>query len=180
MVMNPAGFTFSDGTHLPGGSFVAAATYAMHHDKAHYENAEVFDGFRFARMRKDGATGKLQMSAPDTTYLAFGMGRHACPGVRLPLRSQVTEMLTGNYSGSSRSRSSRRCSRMFSTTMMSSSNRREYAHPASGLERRARQIQKRRYFSARERRRLASSLPMLNCPRDCVVEFSVPTNWSTT
>ncbi|KAJ7143757.1 cytochrome P450 [Mycena epipterygia] len=81
MVMNPAGFTFSDGTHLPCGSYVTAATYATHHDDAHYENADVFDGFRFARMlAEDGDAGKLQMTAPNTTYLAFGMGRHACPG----------------------------------------------------------------------------------------------------
>ncbi|KAJ7708351.1 cytochrome P450 [Mycena rosella] len=81
MVMNPAGFTFSDGTHLPSGSYVAAATYATHHDEAHYENAEVFDGFRFARMRDaEGDPGKFQMVTPGTTYISFGLGRHACPG----------------------------------------------------------------------------------------------------
>ncbi|KAJ6555170.1 cytochrome P450 [Mycena vulgaris] len=80
MVVNPAGFTLSDGTHLPVGSYVAAATYATHHDEAHYENAEVFDGFRFARMRTEGDPGKFQMVTPDTTYISFGLGRHACPG----------------------------------------------------------------------------------------------------
>ncbi|KAJ7708346.1 cytochrome P450 [Mycena rosella] len=81
MVMKPAGFTFSDGTHLPGGSYVAAAMYATHHDEAHYKNAEVFDGFRFARMRDaKGDPGKFQMVTPDTTYMSFGLGRHACPG----------------------------------------------------------------------------------------------------
>jgi cytochrome P450 len=86
MVMNPAGFTFSDGTHLPCGSYVAAATYATHHDAAHYENAEVFDGFRFARMRDAvGDNGKFQMVTPDATYISFGLGRHACPGVRFLL-----------------------------------------------------------------------------------------------
>ncbi|KAJ7653140.1 cytochrome P450 [Mycena polygramma] len=83
MVMNPAGFTFSDGTHLPGGSYIAAATYAMHHDDAHYAQADVFDGFRFARRRAEGPTGdsaKFQMVTPDAAYLAFGIGKHACPG----------------------------------------------------------------------------------------------------
>ncbi|KAJ6551781.1 cytochrome P450 [Mycena capillaripes] len=81
MVTNPAGFTFSDGTHLPGGSFVAAATYATHHDEAHYANAEVFDGFRFAHLREgEGESAKFQMVTPDAAYIAFGLGKHACPG----------------------------------------------------------------------------------------------------
>ncbi|KAF7368811.1 Cytochrome P450 [Mycena venus] len=86
MVTNPAGFTFSDGTHLPQGSFMAAATYATHHDDAHYAHAEVFDGFRFARMRAgDGGEGgaesmKFGMVTPDPTFLSFGLGNHACPG----------------------------------------------------------------------------------------------------
>jgi cytochrome P450 len=88
MVMNPAGFTFSDGTHLPRGSFIAAATYATHHDDAHYADAEVFDGFRFARMRAGAEEGgadsaKFGMVTPNAEFLSFGLGKHACPGVRL-------------------------------------------------------------------------------------------------
>ncbi|KAF8155335.1 cytochrome P450 [Mycena galopus ATCC 62051] len=82
MVTNPAGFTFSNGTHLPQGSFIAAATYGTHHDDAYYEHAEVFDGFRFARMRADtdGEGAKFGMVTPDATFLSFGLGKHACPG----------------------------------------------------------------------------------------------------
>ncbi|KAJ6629856.1 cytochrome P450 [Mycena sp. CBHHK59/15] len=103
MVVAPAGITLADGTHLPRGSFVAAATYATHHDDDNYEQAETFDGFRFARMRTgggedaahtpsddaahtpgDGAaqqpSSKYQMAAPDAKFLAFGLGKHACPG----------------------------------------------------------------------------------------------------
>ncbi|KAJ7049335.1 cytochrome P450, partial [Mycena amicta] len=88
IVVNPSGFTFSDGTHLPKGTFLAAATHATHHDGENYADPDVFDGFRFAKMRVDGdgedasAQGsiKLQMVAPDVKYLSFGLGRHACPG----------------------------------------------------------------------------------------------------
>ncbi|KAJ7929739.1 cytochrome P450 [Mycena leptocephala] len=85
MVMNPAGFTFSDGTHLPRGSFIAAATYATHHDDAHYADAELFDGFRFARMRAGAEEGgadsaKFGMVTPNAKFLSFGLGNHACPG----------------------------------------------------------------------------------------------------
>ncbi|KAJ7148805.1 cytochrome P450 [Mycena crocata] len=95
MVVNPEGFTFSDGTHLPGGSFLAAATYATHHDEAHYSNADSFDGFRFARMRAaaEGETAKFQMVTPDTTYFSFGLGKHACPG-RFFAVNQLKVMLT--------------------------------------------------------------------------------------
>ncbi|KAJ7058930.1 cytochrome P450 [Mycena amicta] len=83
MVMNPTGFTFSDGTHLPYGSFIAAATYATHHDDAHYADAETFDGFRFARLRGEGGgadSAKFGMVTPDAEFLSFGLGKHACPG----------------------------------------------------------------------------------------------------
>jgi cytochrome P450 len=88
MVANPAGFTFSDGTHLPRGTFIAAATYATHHDDAHYANADVFDGFRFVPIGVgaggEGGTesAKFGMVTPDAAFLSFGLGKHACPGVR--------------------------------------------------------------------------------------------------
>ncbi|KAJ6570549.1 cytochrome P450 [Mycena vulgaris] len=55
------GFTFSDGTNIPYGSFMSVPGTAIHYDSDNYENAETFDGFRFSR-------------------LLFGHGRHACPG----------------------------------------------------------------------------------------------------
>ncbi|KAF7342895.1 Cytochrome P450 [Mycena sanguinolenta] len=83
IVVNPNGFTFSDGTHIPHGTFMAAATHATHHDGENYENPDEFDGFRFAKMRgndEDRGSIKFQMVAPDVKYLSFGLGRHACPG----------------------------------------------------------------------------------------------------
>ncbi|KAJ7825625.1 hypothetical protein B0H14DRAFT_2368863, partial [Mycena olivaceomarginata] len=71
-------FTFSDGTHLPRGTFLAAATHATHHDPMNYDNPDVFDGFRFANMREEDDCGgiKYQMVAPDIKYLSFGLGRY--------------------------------------------------------------------------------------------------------
>lgn len=71
-------YTLSDGTFLPVGTFVSAASRAIHYDNANYENPEVFDGFRFSNIREeDGEGTKHQMVATGTDYLPFGHGRHA-------------------------------------------------------------------------------------------------------
>ncbi|KAF4600637.1 hypothetical protein EYR38_005280 [Pleurotus pulmonarius] len=79
-VAKPAGFTFSDGTHLPQGTFLACAGWAVHHEANIYPNPMEFDGFRFSNMREDGAATKHQIVNTTTEHLAFGHGRHACPG----------------------------------------------------------------------------------------------------
>ncbi|KAJ7445670.1 cytochrome P450 [Mycena latifolia] len=61
------GFRFSDGTFIPYGSFLAVSGQPVQHDPANYDNPEVFDGFRFSRMREQ-------------EHLVFGHGKHACPG----------------------------------------------------------------------------------------------------
>ncbi|KAJ7860750.1 cytochrome P450 [Mycena leptocephala] len=76
------GFRFSDGTVLPNGSFVCAASRAIHYD------ASEFDGFRFARERAEHAAThdlsqdvfKHQMISTAADFLPFGTGKHACPG----------------------------------------------------------------------------------------------------
>ncbi|KAI9569394.1 cytochrome P450 [Boletus coccyginus] len=74
-------FTFSDGTFIPKGTSVAAATLSLHNDKNLYGNPEVFDPFRFAEMREDDGKGaKHQFASTSIEYLPFGHGRHACPG----------------------------------------------------------------------------------------------------
>ncbi|KAF7345575.1 hypothetical protein MVEN_01576200 [Mycena venus] len=86
------GFTFSDGMTLPHGATVMVPSGAMQLDEDIYPQAEVFDGFRFSRMRealpRDDAAGEgegpslfnrhMVSTAPD--HLVFGHGRHACPG----------------------------------------------------------------------------------------------------
>ncbi|KAJ7149214.1 cytochrome P450 [Mycena crocata] len=87
-VVAKEGFRFSDGTVLPYGSFVSAAARPMHYDTANYENATVFDGFRFARERDEQKINqdpskdifKRHMVSTATDHLAFGAGKHACPG----------------------------------------------------------------------------------------------------
>ena len=50
---------------------------ALHHDNTLYENPEVFDPFRFAKMgEKDGESVKHQFAATSPEYLPFGRGRH--------------------------------------------------------------------------------------------------------
>ncbi|KAF7345271.1 Cytochrome P450 [Mycena sanguinolenta] len=74
-------FTFSDGTTVPAGTLLAVPVFAEHHDEVNYTNPEVFDPFRFSRMREqDGEENKHQMVTPTLEYMSFGLGRHACPG----------------------------------------------------------------------------------------------------
>ncbi|KAJ7124671.1 cytochrome P450 [Mycena crocata] len=99
-VIAPDGFTFSDGTTVPHGAFLSVPGDVTHFDEANYANANVFDGFRFSRMRevragashdsddlagdnadseKTGIFNRHMVStAPD--HVVFGHGRHACPG----------------------------------------------------------------------------------------------------
>lgn len=71
----------SDGTYLPKGAWVIAPASAIHHSEANYEDPMKFDGFRFSRMREQpGSEAKYQAVSTADHYLAFGHGRHACPG----------------------------------------------------------------------------------------------------
>ncbi|KAF9246259.1 cytochrome P450 [Melanogaster broomeanus] len=72
--------TLSDGTFLPGGTTVVVASRPMHLDNELYENAHLFDPFRFANMRDEDGGFKHQLVSTNPQYLAFGHGRHACPG----------------------------------------------------------------------------------------------------
>ncbi|KIJ13821.1 hypothetical protein PAXINDRAFT_80382, partial [Paxillus involutus ATCC 200175] len=67
-------FTLSDGTVLPQGTIVTIASQAIRLDSGYYENADVFDPFRFA---KDGDDAKHSFVSTNPDYLAFGHGRHA-------------------------------------------------------------------------------------------------------
>ena len=70
--------TLSDGTLLPRGTLVVSASDSAHHDEANYADPDVFDGFRFARMREgDGEDTKHQFVHTSLDYMAFGHGRHA-------------------------------------------------------------------------------------------------------
>jgi len=83
-------FTFSNGTKIPKGYYVAAAATAIHQDDSIYDNPHEFNGLRFASMRKEGLDGcaevetdkdwQHRMTGNSESFLAFGGGRHLCPG----------------------------------------------------------------------------------------------------
>ncbi|PCH34274.1 cytochrome P450 [Wolfiporia cocos MD-104 SS10] len=71
----------SDGTMIPAGTFVAAAATSTHLDEENYENAEIFNPFRFSDKRlEDGEKNKHQYVSTSSEYIGFGHGKHACPG----------------------------------------------------------------------------------------------------
>lgn len=72
-------YTLGDGTFLPAGTFIASNLTATHTDNSLYPDADVFDGFRFSKMRDESAEEgvKHQMVNTSTDYLSFGHGRHA-------------------------------------------------------------------------------------------------------
>ncbi|KAJ7445860.1 cytochrome P450 [Mycena latifolia] len=79
------GFRFSDGTFIPYGSFLSVSGRPVQHDPANYDNPEVFDGFRFSRLREQGQEAgegifKNHMVSTAPEHLVFGHGKHACPG----------------------------------------------------------------------------------------------------
>jgi cytochrome P450 len=58
----------------------SAAIYA---DSAHYPEGDVFDGFRHYKLRQGGTAtdhARNQFVTTNESNLAFGYGRHACPG----------------------------------------------------------------------------------------------------
>ncbi|KAF8128435.1 cytochrome P450 [Boletus edulis] len=86
-------FTFSDGTFIPKGTLIAAATSSLHHDKNLYKNPDVFEPFRFAEMHEEDSNGpKHRLTSTSVKYLPFGHGRTACPG-RFFVASELKLML---------------------------------------------------------------------------------------
>jgi len=77
-------FTFSNGVTVPAGTIVSVPASSTHTDERIYSNPNKFDGFRFAKLRKieghTAASSKYQSVSTSNEYLAFGLGRHQCPG----------------------------------------------------------------------------------------------------
>ena len=73
-------FTFSNGVTIPAGTLIAVPTTASHTDEGIYENANEFDGFRFAKLREsegNAVRGGHQVISTSVGNLPFGLGRHA-------------------------------------------------------------------------------------------------------
>lgn len=75
-------FTLSNGLRIPKGARIALPTGAINMDQDLFQNPEVFDGFRFYRMRvaTEEARNSNQMVTVGKKDLTWGYGRHACPG----------------------------------------------------------------------------------------------------
>ncbi|KAF2187594.1 putative cytochrome P450 [Zopfia rhizophila CBS 207.26] len=81
--------TFSNGIHIPKGTYVCLSTFAIENDPAHTTNPEVFDGLRSYRLRQQKESKAVQenknnddrlFSSMEPTVLNFGYGKTACPG----------------------------------------------------------------------------------------------------
>ncbi|KAI0079530.1 cytochrome P450 [Panus rudis PR-1116 ss-1] len=76
-------FRLPNGVLVPKDTILGAPTECMHRDNEYYDNPEVFNPWRYYEMREDaeGVEGvKNQFVSTSTDYIAFGLGKHACPG----------------------------------------------------------------------------------------------------
>ncbi|POR31667.1 Cytochrome P450 monooxygenase [Tolypocladium paradoxum] len=79
LVLKP--YTFSNGLHVPKGSFIFTPNSPLFEDEQFYKDPKHFDGLRFARMRDDPKNkAACPMTATSEHSMHFGIGRHACPG----------------------------------------------------------------------------------------------------
>ncbi|PCH34273.1 cytochrome P450 [Wolfiporia cocos MD-104 SS10] len=73
--------TLSDGTFIPAGTIVSAASTSTHYDGEYYENPDVFSPFRFSdRRTEESERNKHHYVSTSPDYIGFGHGKHACPG----------------------------------------------------------------------------------------------------
>ena len=73
--------TFSNGLHIPQGTYVCVPVFAIENDPEITPNPQKFDGLRSYRLRqRENEKEDHQFSTPEKTVLGFGYGRTACPG----------------------------------------------------------------------------------------------------
>ena len=93
-----APFTFSNGLHIPKGTYVCLPIYAIENDPENTTDPKKFDGLRSYRLRqRPGEHDEHQFSSPEPTVLNFGYGKSACPGrffASLTLKILFTKLLT--------------------------------------------------------------------------------------
>lgn len=88
--------TLSNGQHLPAGVTIEIPAVAVNSDPALFPDPMKFDGLRFYRLREEGpkeAAAHQQFVSVGANNLAFGYGRHACPG-RFFAANEIKMILT--------------------------------------------------------------------------------------
>ncbi|QBZ65564.1 hypothetical protein PoMZ_12526 [Pyricularia oryzae] len=103
LVTAPQGLTLPNGQTLPRGVGIMLQAYPVLHDEGIYPDAGTFKPFRFAEARRDESADYVQrarnaFAATSPDYLAFGHGRHACPGrffAATELKLLLAHMLLG-------------------------------------------------------------------------------------
>ncbi|PVF95420.1 cytochrome P450 [Serendipita vermifera] len=118
-------FTFSNGVTIPAGETVSCHLYGVHRDNEIYPDPQEFDGWRFLGMNpgytggdpkatagnailkgltdeneeeKGGKETKKTMYTTSRSFLAFGHGRHSCPGrffAALELKAILASLVLG-------------------------------------------------------------------------------------
>ncbi|KAK2030372.1 cytochrome p450 monooxygenase [Colletotrichum zoysiae] len=81
-------YTLSDGLTIPANTTIGVPTHAISMDPEIFPEPEKFKGFRFDAVKSKASTDSTdEKSKPSVTYaaahpasMAFGYGRHACPG----------------------------------------------------------------------------------------------------
>lgn len=77
------GFTLSNGQYIPAGVNIEVPSYSIYQDADNFPDSDTFDGFRFYKLRQQGGAtnhARNQFVTTNEQNLAFGYGRHACPG----------------------------------------------------------------------------------------------------
>ncbi|PPR01224.1 hypothetical protein CVT26_015299 [Gymnopilus dilepis] len=76
-------FTLSNGITIPAGSYITFANRPTHNDARYHDHPTEFQGFRFVEQtnEQEGLKGeKSSMVSLSHDFLAWGLGKHACPG----------------------------------------------------------------------------------------------------
>jgi ent-kaurene oxidase len=73
--------TLPNGVTIARCNYIGAPTSAIAKDHSLFSDLEIFDGFRFKRLRAEpGCESKHQFVTTGTDSLYFGHDKHACPG----------------------------------------------------------------------------------------------------
>ncbi|KAI4214665.1 MAG: hypothetical protein LQ351_002738 [Letrouitia transgressa] len=79
MVKEP--LTFSDGLHIPAGTFVCVVVAPQNQGDDDDQDKASFDGYRYYRKRlQNPDSTRNDYTATDADHLTFSHGRYACPG----------------------------------------------------------------------------------------------------